>query len=331
MRVEPIRRRPPSRRGAACCAPAIVLAICLLFAQAARAQAPAGFLLQEVSGFRIHYRAPDARAARTLAERGPEIRGQMARDLGVTYPLTVDVWLAASPDDYRTVQPAGARPEWSVGVAYPARRAIVLYAPRAAVWAGKRIDFLQVFTHELAHVYLADALGGAEAPRWLQEGYAKLRARELTLGMSTEMTWAYLLGKLIPLRDLIDRFPRSEGRARLAYAESLSFVAYLIHQYGENGFQSFLARLRAGLPGDQALARTTGKDLLQLEDDWLTFLALRYTVLRIFADSGTLWAVAGLLIIVGWLRVRRRQKRRLAEMEREEARLYGPPEGPYLN
>jgi hypothetical protein len=289
----------------------------------AQSPSPAGFQVTEFPGFRIHHRPEDRGAAEKLKSRAPGIVRTMARDLGVTYPRSIDVWLAGSEDDYRALQANGPRPEWSVGVAYPDRRVIVLYSPRAPVWAGKRANFLQVFTHELAHVVLADALGGVDAPHWLQEGYAKLRAGEMTLGMSTEMTWAYVFGRLIPLRDLIDRFPRAEGRARLAYAESLSFVAYLLHEEREPGFHSLLARLAAGQSVDEALRRTTGKGLGQLEDEWLTFLALRYTVLRILVDRDTLWAAAGIIILLGWLKVRRRQKRKLAAMAAEEARAYG--------
>ena len=160
---------------------------------------PAGFQETYSPGFAVVHRPEDERAAERLADYAREVRGRMKRDLGIGDPPLVTIRLAASEDDYRTLQPDGReRPEWSAGVAFPAKRIIVVYTPRGASRAGIRKDVRQILVHELAHVYLHDALGEADIPHWLQEGYARLAAGEGQITLAWELTWGWLLGRPDP-------------------------------------------------------------------------------------------------------------------------------------
>lgn len=285
---------------------------------------PEGYKVEVVPGFRIHFQPSDEKAALKLSKVAGKMRKEIAGDLGLYHPKPIDVFLASSSEEYQRLQPdGGTRPEWSVGVAHTNQRVIILYSPAGTIRAGKRSNFNQVFIHELVHIYLHESLNDAPIPKWLHEGYARFSAREMSLTLAMKISWAYLFDRLIPLNELMHRFPQEENNAGLAYAQSQSFIGFLIQEYGRLGFQTFLARLRAGRTVDEALTLTTKMNLVELEDEWLTYLALHYTILRILADSTTLWAVASLLIVFGFLRVRRRKKLRLAQMEIEEKAIYG--------
>jgi peptidase MA superfamily protein len=132
---------------------------------------------------------------------------------------------------------------------------------------------VRVLRHEMAHSFVA-ARTGANCPTWLQEGVAQWLeggdpAREdnglARLARSTQL----------PKLDTLERpfVGLPESRAQLAYAGSLSAVAYIMKQYGTDGLRRIVAALAAGQKPAEALPSAIGLTYPDLQKAWEQKLA----------------------------------------------------------
>jgi len=290
----------------------------LLIATVALSLLPAAALAEvqwqrmDTDHFAIFFPAEEGPGAMVFAKRAEKIREHVVEELGLDFKVKVTVYLAPDRETYNELQPRGHVPEWSIGTALVSRNTIIMFSPRGVTRESVRSDTAEVFAHELAHVTLHILARGQRLPRWLQEGVAQLVARQWRTRDTLNLTWAVLLGRLIPLSNLGNNWPKSGGRARLAYTESLSFIIYL----RQNLYLTpVLIKLRNGMPLHDALVEVTERNLLELEAAWRSNLRRRQTWILLF-DEGFLWFAMALLLIVGYVVVkfrRRKQYQRLGD------------------
>ncbi|MDW8363372.1 MAG: hypothetical protein RMK74_13300, partial [Myxococcales bacterium] len=203
-------------------------------------------------------------------------------------------------------------------------------APRS----GRVGDATSVLVHELSHVALHRASGGAPLPRWFVEGVAIHQAGEASFARTRLLWGATVAGRLLPLEDLERRFPSEPGVVDLAYAQAADFVRFLLDE--EPGrLRSLLAAVRAGRSFEHAIREATGRDPDTLQRDWHGALRMRFTALPLVVTGTSLWGAAALLLVWAHLARRRRQRATLARWEREEReeRAHAPAEpllGPSL-
>lgn len=296
--------------------PAIILF--LLFCMPAATLA-AMDLRMENDRFVIRYAAADERLAAELERESLRIRERIIADIGVDFAEKTEIRLCPTLEAFREAQPGRAwLPLWAAGVAYPAENVIVLRSPRAV--KGSRIDVVDLFAHEFSHIALGRALAGVTVPVWLNEGLAIYEAREWTFSRISVLTQASLMDRLIPLRVLTLSFPAEEGPADLAYAESFMFISFLINKVGREAFQRLIRDYTRYGDLEGALRRGTGMNIADLEERWLVYLKLRVSWIPIITSVSTLWFMASLVFVYGYARKKRQAKRRLKEMEEEEAR-----------
>jgi tetratricopeptide (TPR) repeat protein len=125
-----------------------------------------------------------------------------------------------------------------------------------------------VLRHELAHSFVASR-AGAVCPTWLQEGLAqwleggdpdredpglarRARTRALPRLESLEQPFVGL----------------TESQASVAYAQSLSAVAYLLKRRGEAGVRALIEALGRGQPAAEALPAVFSLSYAELQRDW---------------------------------------------------------------
>ena len=268
------------------------------------------------TGLVFYFDPRDAKTARYLAERAPAILKRIGELFGDDLSrFSARVILAGSVDDYREIDPQA--PSWSVGRAYGGRRFIVMLSGRAAREAGLRVDVEQVFAHELFHLVAHEKVRG-ELPRYFDEGVARYVAGEVGIGTMATLSLALMRGDFIPLGRLASNFPLPSDKAKLAYAESESFVRFLVDRYGP----SFLGQLFAALEreGDfaRAVEKLTGEPLLELEYRWRNFLSKHHTIFVVVSPGWLVWWAILLLMIAVGIRKFVLARRRLKEMEAEE-------------
>jgi hypothetical protein len=266
----------------------------------------------------------DAGYARAVAALAAAAHERIRDDLGLAHPVEAAVLLltANSPDATRD-EWARRLPAWIAGAAIPVRQFIVV-----RVAPGQTPQALEpLLAHELTHVILrADYPGHDGWPLWFQEGLAMREARTEGLRDFAALSAATLLDRLYPLESLALRFPTSEAEARLAYAESLSFLSFLDARFGRARGGELLRELRR-LPFDEAFRRAYGLGPGAAEGLWLRWVDRRYAWIPALTSGTTLWLLITLLFLAA-AAVRRRRSRLIRERWEAEEREDHPDEEP---
>ena len=202
---------------------------------------------------------------------------------------------------------------WVGGTSRPGTGVMLISAPPGPEGL---IELERLIPHEMAHLLLGQSSGNNVPlfPAWLAEGMATLIEgapppvrREALSAAAKEKT-------LIPLSDLCAAFPASEQQAVLAYAESASFVRYLLDIYGEGGLSLLLDAYREGTSCEGGVARVYQRSLSQLEAEWRTSIGAASF------SSAWLWFIVpgAVCVFSGLLILRRRWRNRAAYPGQEQ-------------
>jgi len=243
---------------------------------------------------------------RVVAELGGEISDELIIRIGRNH------------GEMSALAPVNALPPaYASGVAYPHRGLILLTL--TAPETNERPDVEAVLTHELSHIALHRAVDGNRIPRWFSEGVAIHQAREKSFERVQTLWGATVGGRLLTFSQLNGGFPSNPNRVSLAYAQSADFVDWLRGRpNGAAKLRDVIRRVRDGQSFQTALGRTYSASMTRLEIDWHDSLSERFQALPLLFGSGGLWVFAALLIVVAYVRRRRRDREKFAEWADEE-------------
>ena len=178
----------------------------------------------------------------------------------------------ADGDRMRADMGRGTRP-WVGGVASARFNLIVLYASEFD-WG--RSTLAATIAHELTHIAIEHAIGEPprNVPAWLHEGVATVVESAVAERFSYKdiVEAAFEADRLISLRGLTGSFPVQSTGALLAYAQSNSFVRFIIDRWGTTAITEILDAYRDGASQDSALRQAVGLGLNALEAEWLATL-----------------------------------------------------------
>jgi hypothetical protein len=281
---------------------------------------------QQTAYFNFTFTEADARVVSPLLAEADTLARDLTSELGISLQKPITVIIAPTAEEFQRIQPAGARvPAWAIGVAYPTENLIILLSPR--VPQRGHIDLLKTFQHELIHIALGQAFKGKEqVPRWLNEGLAMIAGGEWSVARLSTITFAVLGGKLIPMEKITGSFPWDPGQAELAYCESFYFISFLKGQFGSDAFKKFMAAYIARKNFKQAIEDAYLVRWDEMEELWLSYLRVRFSWIPLITSSTTLWFLATLIFILGYVRKKRMNRLKLAEWKRQEEFLYPPDE-----
>ncbi|MGB5107018.1 MAG: peptidase MA family metallohydrolase [Candidatus Zixiibacteriota bacterium] len=224
--------------------------------------------------------------------------------LGINFTDTIDVRIVQTQEEFDELAGA-AIPEWGAGAAIPGRNLIILREPMMNRYPGNTADLLQ---HELAHIALSRRAKGGHLPRFIDEGFASWFAGEWTFSQVTTIAAAQITKSLLPLRDIDDVNRFHQGQANLAYAQSYVVVNYLFKRFGELAFTDLVDSLAAGRNLSEAFHQTLDISFWRFEADYRKFLSDNYTLFAILSDMTGLWIILALIVVFGWLLIRKRKK-----------------------
>lgn len=185
--------------------------------------------------------------------------------LPLAEPAAVTLRVYDTPDD---VQLIAQRSDiaWQAGHTDP-NAGVLLFS----LVPGQSLEIQRQVPHEIAHLMLYQSLGAAaysRLPAWLNEGIASYAEVYSDPTQAELLQIAYDGNSLIPLFSLCSAFPQDAASARLAYAESGSFVEYLLQKYNPTGFRLIFDAYAASGDCLNAPADIVGKDLIALEGEW---------------------------------------------------------------
>jgi hypothetical protein len=283
----------------------LLVLLLVLAARPARAQDDAPERL-DAGRFTAVYFPQDERLARAL------VTGAARTDTFPWLPRPRErVLIAIAPDARRFRQWAGpGAPEWGVALAFPQSRRVIIQGRAAGSEAG---DPLETLRHELAHLALHERLGD-RPPRWFDEGYASVAAREWRRDdvLATNVALA-LRGP--PTFDRLEAsFSGGATAAQSAYALSYRAVAELASLDPDRGLTLFFRYWESGKSLDGAVRQAFGLTLSGFEREFQTRVQRRYGALALFADLTLVFLVTGLALLPFFVARRARDRRRLRDM-----------------
>ncbi|MDB4891144.1 MAG: hypothetical protein JWL61_2999 [Gemmatimonadetes bacterium] len=221
------------------------------------------------------------------------------------------VLVAIAPDAARfRVWVGPEAPEWGAAIAFPESRRIVMQGRRAGSDAG---DPIEVLRHELAHLALHERLGN-KPPRWFDEGYASVAAREWRREDVLAANVALALRGTPSLDQLEEGFRGGSVAAQSAYALSYRAVTELASLDHERGLSLFFKYWEDGRSLDAAVRQAFGVTLSGFEKEYQGRTKRRYGGLALFADLSIVMLVLTLLILPFLFARRARDRRRLDAM-----------------
>jgi hypothetical protein len=294
---------------------ALLLLLVLGMPVRASAAPPAGAGWNELreAPFTFWSRDEDTILARQLADASAKVLEGVTRRTGLPAPRKIDVVLASSADAFAAAQP-GEPPSWAAGTAWSERSEIYL---RTRLPRRGPSNLQQVFTHEVVHIVLGRAWTHGSPPRWLNEGVSKYLAGEMRPGEHATLARAAAGGSLLSMETFTEGWPSRAAQARLAYVQSVDFVAFLARQ-GDDVLPTVIGSMASGASLDAALISATGDDLATQEERWRSRVTLWHALIPVLGSSGTFWGIGAVLFLFAAVKRRRAFHTKVAELEEAE-------------
>ncbi|MDP7638676.1 MAG: hypothetical protein QGG73_03025 [Candidatus Hydrogenedentes bacterium] len=185
-------------------------------------------------------------------------------------------------------------------------------------------DYGGVLRHELLHVLLARNTNLDNLPRWLNEGIAMTISGENRWSSALHIGQMYAQGTLIEYGRLPFAFaaPGDETEFGRAYSQSLSMTKFLRKLLGETSFWELLRDMESQSFND-ALAEKAGLTTIEFYKAWKGSL-WKFAVTHSLLTGVGAFQFAAVLVIIVYLRKRRRAKRILRQWELEGTEEPGP-------
>jgi len=144
-------------------------------------------------------------------------------------------------------------------------------------YASMNIDELEsIIRHELTHA-LIHRIAGNSVPAWIHEGIAQYKDGVDDTSVKKVLRQAIASNSLIPINSLkagFVSFKEDKTKVKIAYAESLGFIEYLIDNYGFYTIIDMLNNFYSYSSLDELFTSVYRVDLNQLENGWIEQLRL---------------------------------------------------------
>ncbi len=253
----------------------------------------------------------------SIIETAEEQYSRIKRMMPVELSKKINIKVANSMDEYEAMQPEGMKaPTWSVGIAYPKRRLIVL---RGDPNHGPD-EILKTFRHELAHIFLYN-YSEVRIPVWFSEGFSMYFESEGGILRSFSLIRQAFANEYIDIDKLEDGFPDNPVDIHNAYLTSSEFFSFLLSRINEEGLYKVFEYIKEGNDIRFAIFRVSGKTLSEMELEFKKSARFRYAWLPVITSSTTLWILLTLFFVYVFIIKQRRTDLKLAAMRKEEEQL----------
>jgi tetratricopeptide (TPR) repeat protein len=181
------------------------------------------------------------------------------------YPRHTIAVILYAEDDYRKLRQI---PEWSSG-AYDGKIRIPI--PSNGNIENSRLK--QIIWHEYTHAVIRDITAG-NCPIWLNEGLADYHGYLFAKFDPALLRETYLAGKLFSLKQLSEEFRTltDTEKIRLAYAQSYSFVGFIIDRWGFYKLRHLLEASERKLTVEDLIQSELNTRADKFEAEWFKYL-----------------------------------------------------------
>lgn len=258
----------------------------------------------------FHYDLSDSILIKNLIDKiDPGIK-DLEKFFGQKSWIDIQIYLAKSEEEFQLYSINGF-PEWAQAIAFVNKRMIIIRAESA-----DEIQRLpQVLLHELVHIYLGFILPDKRIPTWLHEGLAQRLSHEsLTMDEQVFIANALYSNRISYLADLDSMFAFSPLKARLGYALARSAVDYFVREYSLEVLMNTLQALNDE-PLDRAFLKTTGKDFVDFETGWFSYIDEKYSWMFLLNAENIVWAILILLFFAALIKLRYKNRKTIDSWE----------------
>ncbi|NUO50017.1 MAG: hypothetical protein HOV80_14270 [Polyangiaceae bacterium] len=281
-------------------APAAAIAIAHLAIAGSAAAAepppyPSEYLVHEGEGFVVAYHPGARERVRALLPQLSQIRNELRAAVGSEVLSEVHVRVVALSLELPRVAPE--TPDLESGGAFSADQRLVVVSGETSASTG---GLERALRHQLAHLALAEASGGAEIPGWFGEGFAVNFSRESRGARLSSIELAVLSGEPPSLSALSSEgtAESSAGDEHRAFAADFARFASLEPER----VPALVSSLRGGLPFDRALESAFGARAATIDRSWREDVSRRYAFFPVALLGLLMWLA---IFVVGKIRKRR--------------------------
>jgi len=210
-------------------------------------------------------------------------------------------------------------PPPTAGYALPDQDLIVLFPARSPQYPHDTLE--DVLHHEVAHVLMARAAGGAGLPLWFHEGLAVLGERTWGLEDQARLVSEMVMVSRTPLDRVDAMFAADEGSKTRAYTLAAAFVRELIRRHGADAPANLLRRMRAGETFERAFANAMGESVAEAENAFWSGQRFWTSIGPFLTTQTALWM--GVTVIALAAIIRRRMQRAAKRRQWEESEESG--------
>lgn len=215
---------------------------------------------------RLYWHDQDKQFGEHFFDLATNAAEQLSQKFGVNPKDPVSIVIYNTHDELMSAL-VEASSEWTGAVTFGRTGCI-------AIGMGDPDWMERVIPHELTHAMLNQITKPpfGDIPRWLHEGLAMHSEGGMSFEERTALEKAIQDNTLISLRTLNSVFPDERKRAILSYAESYSFVDYIIKEYGTDKLGELIAVFAKGAHYDDAMQEVFGTDMDGMEDRWRAYI-----------------------------------------------------------
>jgi hypothetical protein len=206
-------------------------------------------------------------------------------------------------------------PPPTAGYALPDQNLIVLFPARSPQYPHDTLE--DVLHHEVAHVLMARAAGGAGLPLWFHEGLAVLGERTWGLEDQARLVSEMVMVSRTPLDRVDAMFAADEGSKTRAYTLAAAFVRELIRRHGTDAPANVLRRMRGGETFERAFANAMGESVAEAENAFWSGQRFWTSIGPFLTTQTALWM--GVTVIALAAIIRRRMQRAAKRKQWEES------------
>ena len=239
----------------------------------------------------------------------------LTREFGKVPLRPFSVYITSNIKDFNE-KSKGPVPEWGIAVAKKRPDRIIMKAPGIANISFTRMK--EVVIHELNHIYIFRIPSYNTMPSWFKEGMAMRSSNEFSLLHKIEISRSIWKKQTIPLQHLRNISTYSRDKVKLAYGESAAAVEALEFYYGEDILINIMSHLHEGYDFDVALEIATGVEFIDFQIKFEQYLESNYNWLFLLSASKYIYVILPLILVLGFIYHRYRNKNILAKWEVEE-------------